>query len=91
MLRKKGVRPLFGERREKRGQTPLLMAWVVGLAVWVPALDVQVPSMGSAAPDKPYLVVSAEIASARRVRYCFDVDAAFKPDLLARMMLMRSP
>ena len=29
----------------------------------------------SAAPDKPYLVVSAEIASARRVRYCFDVDA----------------
>ena len=53
--------------------------------------DVQVPSMGSAAPDKPYLVVSAEIASARRVRYCFDVDAAFKPDLLARMKLMRSP
>lgn len=53
--------------------------------------DVQVPSRGSAAPDKPYLVVSSEIASARRVRYCFDVDAAFKPDLLARMMLMRAP
>ena len=49
--------------------------------------DVKVPSLGSAAPDKPYLVVSAEIASARRVRYCFDVDAEFKPDLLARLMM----
>ncbi len=51
--------------------------------------DVKVPAMGAAAPDKPYLVVSSELASTRRVRYCHDVDGAFKDDLIDR--LLRQP
>ena len=42
--------------------------------------------MGDTAPLKPYLVVSRDIAASRHVRYCFDVAAEFKPDLMARLL-----
>ena len=51
--------------------------------------DVKVPALGDSAPDKPYLIVSAALAAERRVRYCHDVDGAFKDDLIDR--LLRQP
>lgn len=51
--------------------------------------DVKVPSMGDAAPEKPYLVVAADLESARTVTYCYDVDPAFKNDLLDRLLAQR--
>jgi pyrimidine-specific ribonucleoside hydrolase len=51
--------------------------------------DVKVPSMGAAAPEKPYLVVAPEIGSGRTVTYCHDVDAAFKDDLMDRLLAQR--
>lgn len=40
---------------------------------------------GTSAPTKPYLVVAAELQSARQATYCFDVDASFKEQLLQRL------
>ena len=51
--------------------------------------DVKVPSMGDLAPEKPYLVVSADLAATRQVRYCFDVDPAFGDDLIDRLLAHR--
>ena len=51
--------------------------------------DVKVPSMGDGAPTKPYLVVSAQLASARTVTYCHDVNPAFRDDLMERLLRRR--
>lgn len=56
------------------------------VAIQIHPDDVKVPSMGDAAPDKPYLVVSAEFEPVRTVTYCHDVDPAFKDDLIDRLL-----
>ena len=40
-------------------------------------------------PEKPYLLVAANIRSTSHARYCYDTTDAFKTDLMAR--LLRSP
>ena len=37
------------------------------------------------APHKPYLIVSRELSTSRRLRYCYDVASEFLPDLVARL------
>ncbi len=67
----------------------LLKSEVLPIEIQTLPDDTQTPKAGEAVKQKPYLIVSAQLATKRRARYCYEPLPEFKALLMNR--LLRQP